>query len=301
MSAPGRASRLGALVLAGTTWSGWVGAAPCGRPDVDVTFPPDRASSVPVNAILTGHYSNPALYDDEPVTLTDASGNEVPLATSFDEAEAVVRAVPEAPLKDGSYVASWPTLRGLTGGVGLGKKIQFFVQGKTDAAPPSFNGLAGIDWDLSRDKDPCTDRLEDRFVFKLKLGRASDDAGTDLLALSVFETTDPLAEAGSAPSRVAYRAWPENGEIELRRPASKAGQTCFAAISQDMVGSVSGGGEREVCVKTKKPPFFDGCSAAARTSPAPSAPCSLGLALALLGVRLRRRGRDHGRRAPRRR
>jgi hypothetical protein len=299
MSAPRRLSLFSALVLAATTWSGWVGAAPCGRPDVDVTFPPDRASSVPVNAILTGHYSNPALYDDEPVTLIDASGDAVPLTTSFDEAEAVVRAVPDAPLKDGSYEASWPTLRGLTGGVGLGKKIQFFVQGKTDAAPPSFSGLSGIDWDLSRDKDPCTDRLEDRFVFKLELGAASDDAGVDLLALSVFETTDPLAEAGSAPSRVAYRAWPEKGELELRRPASKAGQTCFAAIAQDMVGSVSGGGEREVCVKTKKPPFFDGCSAVPRTSHAPSAPWSLGLALALLGVRLRRRGRDHGRSAPR--
>src|SRR5262249_34847894 len=148
---------------------------------------------------------------------------------------------------------------------------------------PSFAGLSGIEWDLSRDKDPCTDRLEDRFVFKVKLGAATDDAGADLFALSVFETADPRAGAGRPPSRVAYRAWPEKGELELRRPANQAGQTCFAAITQDMVGSVSGGGDREVCVKTKKPPFFDGCSATPRTSHAPSAPWSLGLALALLG------------------
>jgi MYXO-CTERM domain-containing protein len=77
----------------------------------------------------------------------------------------------------------------------------------------------------------------------------------------VFQTKDPLNPEQTEPSRVAMRAYPgDHATLEVRRPASKAGETCFAAIAQDLVGSVSGGGEREVCVKTKKPPFFDGCS-----------------------------------------
>lgn len=275
----------GLLLVSGAAWG-----APCGRPDVDATFPPDKAESVPVNAILTAHYSAPALYDDEPVVLTDSAGNDVSVTTSFDSADAVVQATPDAPLADGSYTAEWPSLRGLSGGVGLGKKIAFSVQGVTDMTPPTFAGLNEIDWDLSRDKDPCTDNLEDRFVFKLKLGQASDDAGAALLAISVFETQDPLAPAQTSPGKVALRPWPENGRIELRRPANKAGQTCFAAITQDLVGSVSGGGEREVCVKTQKPPFFDGCSVLAR---APSSPGSaIFILLAALGSRLRGRGRS---------
>jgi hypothetical protein len=273
-------------------------AAPCGRPDVDATFPPDNAESVPSNAILSAHYSAPALYDDEPVVLTDGAGNDIAVTTSFDKADTVVRAQPDAPLADGSYTAEWPTLRGVSGGgVGLGKKLKFTVQGVTDMAPPTFAGLTGIDWDLSRDKDPCTDRLEDRFVFKLKLGAAADDAGAQLLAVTLFETKDPLAPEQTGPSKVALRPWPTDGRVELRRPANKAGDTCFAAITQDLVGSVSGGGEREVCVKTQKPPFFDGCSVLARD---PSSPGSaLFILLAALGSRLRGRGRRAGRLANR--
>ena len=40
-----------------------VQAAPCGRPDVDLTFPPSDATSVPSNALLAAHYAAPALYD----------------------------------------------------------------------------------------------------------------------------------------------------------------------------------------------------------------------------------------------
>jgi hypothetical protein len=94
------------------------------------------------------------------------------------------------------------------------------------------------------------------------LGEASDDADEELLSVQVFETRDP-ANADAEPARVALRAMPVAGKLELRRPAKKGGKTCFAAVVQDLRGNVSGGGEREVCIETQRPPFFDGCSVAA--------------------------------------
>ena len=55
-------------------------AAPCGRPDIDLLFPPDAARDVPKNATLSAHYGSPATYAQEPVQLTDASGNATTLA-----------------------------------------------------------------------------------------------------------------------------------------------------------------------------------------------------------------------------
>src|SRR6185369_17407242 len=101
--------------------------------------------------------------------------------------------------------------------------------------------------------DPCLDKLDDRFVFKLKVGAATDDLGTDLLSLVLFQTVDPTAPEQTQPTQLAVRALPTEGSVEVRRPATKAGQTCFAAVAQDLLGKVSGGGEREVCIKTKKP------------------------------------------------
>lgn len=236
-------------------------AAPCGRPDVDATFPPNGASQVPNNAVLSAHYAAPALYDDEPVEVTDGAGNAVPVTVTYDEADSLLRAAPEQPLSEGTLHVNWPELRGLgSGGIGRGSQTTFSVQAGADAAAPTFAGLTGIDWDLSRDRDPCLDRLEDRFVFQLQLGAATEDTGTPSLALLVFQTQDPEAPARTEPSRVALRPFPENGQVEVRRPANKAGRACFAAVVQDLVGQVSGGGEREVCVNTKLPPFFDGCS-----------------------------------------
>jgi hypothetical protein len=241
-------------------------AAPCGRPDVDLTFPPNDSTVVPQNAQLSAHYASPALYDDEPVSLLDANGADVPLAVAWDEADSMLRATPPEALATGYYELSWPGLRSLTGaGVGRGRTISFFVSSELDGAPPVFRGLTGIDWDLSRDRDPCLDRLEDRFSFELELGDASDDTAAELLAVQLFETRDPASD-DAEPARVALRAWPQSGKLELRRPANKAGKTCFAAVVQDLVGNVSGGGEREVCVKTKKPPFFDGCNIASNAS-----------------------------------
>lgn len=282
------ASLAGLLVL---SLSGAAVAAPCGRPDVDITFPPDAASKVPIDAVLAAHYGSPARYDDEPVALTDADGSPISVTTSYDDADSMLRAVPDQPLSAGSYTIAWPSLRGVSssGGLGRGKSVSFTVQSGGDLGPPSFPGLVGIQWDLARDRDPCLDRLDDRFVFKLEVGEAVEDTDNSLLALLVFETRDPITPQQTEPSRVAVKAWPQNGVVEVRRPANKAGQTCFAAVAQDLIGSVSGGGEREVCVKTKKPPFFEGCALA--TPGRPQTPTGFGYALLLLGLAWLTRGR----------
>jgi hypothetical protein len=262
-------------------------AAPCGRPDVDATFPPSDATSVPPNALLSAHYSSPALYDDELVSLVDASGTELDVSVVYDEADAMLRATPAEPLGPGYHELSWPGLRSLTGaGVGRGRTTGFFVQTAADRAPPTFQGLTDIAWDLSRDRDPCLDELDDRFVFELTLGSAHDDAGVELLAVQIFETQDPASESDE-PARVALRAFPESGKLEVRRATNDAGKTCFAAVVQDLLGNVSGGGEREVCIKTKKPPFFDGCSVAGVVHPGVS---GAGLLLLLASFSLLRRG-----------
>lgn len=259
-------------------------AAPCGRPDVDVTFPPNAATAVPTDAVLAAHYGSPARYDDEPVTLKDATGNPIAVTASYDDADSTLRAVPDQPLSAGRHTIDWPGLRGVSssGGLGRGKSVSFTVQSSADLAPPTFPGLVEIDWDLARDRDPCLDRLDDRFVFKLKVGEALEDTGSANLALLVFQTLDPMSPQQTEPSRVAVLAWPSNGVVEVRRPASKAGKTCFAAVAQDLIGSVSGGGEREVCVKTKKPPFFEGCAVVAPGQRASAA--GVGYALLLLGL-----------------
>lgn len=275
-------------IVALSVAAGSAHAAPCGRPDVDATFPPRAADAVPSNALLSARYASPALYDDEPVTLRDESGSEVPLSVSFDEALSVLRATPERALSEGAHQLEWPGLRGVgSGGVGLGRSITFSVSEREDLAAPSFAGLAGIDWDLSRERDPCLDRLEDRFVFRLSVGAATDDAGEELLTLLVFQTRDPTAPQRAEPIQVALQPFPASGSVELRRPATESGVTCFAAVVQDLRGGVSGGGEREVCVTTQSPPFFDGCAVSA-TRGSRSGSFGFGAVLVLL---LRRRGR----------
>ena len=293
-----RASALAGLMA--FSWLASARAAPCGRPDIDATFPPDQAQTVPPNASLAAHYASPATYDDEPVSLTDDAGELVGATVTYDEADSMLRVAPDQALARGSYRIEWPGLRGVgNSGVGRGRTTSFAVASDTnDAAPPVFAGLTDISWDLSRERDPCLDRLDDRFVFELHVGRGSDDAGVALLSLSAFQTLDPLSPARAAPSRVGVYPWPNNGVLEVRRPATEAGKTCFAAVAQDLVGNVSGGGEREVCVKTKKPPFFEGCTVA--TAPGGRTPpfaASWGLLLA--GLAWLRRGRASHARAPR--
>ncbi len=297
--------RLPAL-LAGSALLGLCGlarAAPCGRPDVDLTFPPNDAKGVPANALFAAHYAAPALFADEPVSMTDAAGNSIAVTVTYDDADSMLHATPDQALAAGTYDIVWPGLRGVSGngGVGRGSTTSVSVTATTDIAPPLFAGLSDIEWDLSRERDPCLDKLDDRFVFKLNVGKGSDDAPVEFLALRVFQTKDPLSPAQTGPSNAGLRAWPSDGKIAVRRPVTQAGQTCFAAIAQDLRGMVSGGGEREVCVKTRKPPFFDGCTVVAPGSGAPlhSACWGFGLFGLGLGLGLFRRGRSADARQPR--
>ncbi len=268
--------------------SGAAGAIPCGRPDVDLTFPPNESVNVPANAQLAAHYAAPALYDDEAVSLLDPDGKELPAVVSYDDAESMMRLSPTAPLGAGLHKVVWPGLRSVSsGGVGRGSTVSFVVDNAIDAAPPRFAGLSHINWDLSRDRDPCLDRLEDRFVFELELGETDDDSGRELLSVLVFQTVDPMAPEQTEPSKVALRA--VSSKLEVRRPANKAGKTCFAAVVQDLLGNVSGGGEVEVCAKTKRPPFFDGCAVRSAGAGSDWATATyLGACLALVLFRVRR-------------
>lgn len=264
------------------SWLTSAHAAPCGRPDVDATFPSNDATGVPANAQLAAHYASPAIYANEPASLRDPSGSEVGVTVTYDEADSMLRVVPEQALTEGRHQLEWPGLRGVNGssGVGRGSKVAFTVQSALDAASPVFAGLSGVDWDLARDRDPCLDRLDDRFVFELRVGQASDDSGAALLSLLAFQTLDPISPERTEPSRVGVYPWPRDGVLEVRRPATHGGKTCFAAVAQDLVGSVSGGGEREVCVTTKRPPFFEGCAVApVLGGPGPAAALSMGLLL----------------------
>jgi hypothetical protein len=283
--------------LAWLTLASSARSAPCGRPDVDLTLPPNGADGVPANAHFAAHYAAPAIYLNESVTMTDADQNVIPLTIAYDEVDSLLRATPDQPLAPGAYDLLWPGLRAVSGsgGVGRGSTTHVTVTTATDVAAPTFTGLSDIHWDLARDRDPCLDRLDDRFKFQLDVGRATDDLPVEFLSLQIFETKTPGAPEPTSPSNVGLRAWPKDGRLELRRPATKAGQTCFAAIAQDLLGRVSGGGEHEVCVKTTKPPFFDGCAVAR----VPMSSNGVASGLALLALALLRRGRRADARKPR--
>lgn len=294
-------ARLPALLvgLAWLTLASLAPSAPCGRPDVDLTLPPNDADGVPANAHFAAHYAAPAIYLNESVTMTDAGGSAVPLTVAYDDVDSLLRATPDQALAPGAYDLVWPGLRGVSGsgGVGRGATTHVTVAIVTDGAAPTFTGLSDLDWDLARDRDPCLDKLDDRFVFRLDVGRGSDDLPVDFLSLQIFETKDPSSPEQSNPSNVGLRAWPKDGVLEVRRPATKAGETCFAALAQDLLGRVSGGGEHEVCVRTKKPPFFDGCAVRGAGEPMSSLGWRTGLGW--LALALLRRGRRADARKPR--
>jgi MYXO-CTERM domain-containing protein len=276
----------GALLLFA---AGAARAEPCGRPDIDATFPPQGASGVPQNAMLAAHYSAPADYDEEPVTLTQGETTDVPVDVSYDNGESMLRAVPRAPLAPGGYRIVWPALRGVATSVGLGATRSFNVGTAVDTAPPHFDGLRKATWDFSREDDPCTDSQEDRYGFELSLGDYGDDLPSSLLSVVVFETRSPKHPAGTPPIELAVVPLPSGGVVSVERPSKYAGTVCFAAVLRDLALYTSGGGDEEACVETVEPPFFEGCSFAARGGSAP-APVALVLGV-LLGLRARRRRR----------
>jgi MYXO-CTERM domain-containing protein len=267
------------LALAGLFISGHAWSAPCGIPDVDATYPRANALRVPANAVLSAHYGAPAEYDGEPVTLTASNGANVPLNVSYAEAEGMLSAVPQSPLVAGSYTLVWPSLRGPGTGSGRSKTIDFSVMALSDQVPPTFAGLADVTWDLAREKDQCTDALEDRFVFDFELGSAEDDADPGHLAVLVFETEHPRSGPSTPPRQIGIYPLPANGKLRVQRPARRAGKSCFAAVTRDLAGFVSAGGNEEVCAETIEPPWFEGCSVVAGAGKHPAS----GL-FALLGL-----------------
>jgi hypothetical protein len=237
-------------------------AAPCGRPDVDVTFPPSGALAVPSNAILSAHYRAPAELADETVALTGPDGAPIAADISYDAAESMLRALPRTPLVPGEHRVVWPGLRGVATSRGLGQTTSFTVSADADAAAPRFDGLLGAKWDLSREEDPCTSGLEDRFSYDLELGSVSDDQKASLLSVVVFETQSPTHDASAPPKELAVLPIGRDGHVQVARASTRAGTVCFAAVVRDLTLAASGGGDRQACVKTTAPPFFAGCALA---------------------------------------
>jgi hypothetical protein len=243
----------------------------CTSPDLLETIPADKATGVPTNATLFAHYEANAQYQNEPVTMDQIhlgqavfAGMSVP--AQFDSTEGMLQVTPPDPLTPGDqYVIHWPALRGIDTATLGGTMDQHFTAGPSaDMAPPSFGGISGVTWDVSRESDSCTGHIEDRYVFKLGLGAASDDGGRDLLTLLVFETDGPGVEAGS-PSPVLVQRIPPDGQGATVTSTVQVGHICFAAIVRDLTMKVSTSGA-PVCVDTVAPPFFYSCQTAIAAS-----------------------------------
>jgi len=285
--AGGRASR-GVLLAATLLFAASVArGAPCGRPDVDATFPPNASTGVPQNALLAAHYSAPADYQNETVTLTRDGSIDVPVDAAYDAAESMLRATPVAALVPGQYSVTWPALRGVATGVGLGDGSTFAVGDGVDTGAPYFDGLRAAAWDFTRDTDPCTDALEDRYGYDLELGDLGDDQASSLLSVVVFETKSPGRDSDAPPTELAVVPMPSGGTVHVSRTSNQAGKVCFAAVLRDLALHVSGGGDAEACVETVEPPFFEGCSLVRGGSSRQSA--LAGWVAVLLGLTLRRR------------
>jgi len=248
------------LLLAGARPAG---AAPCNAPELVATFPPEGATGVTTDATLFAAYASSADYLGEEVLLIPDGGDPRPVSATYDRAEALLSIKPPEGLTPGlGYSVRWPGLRGVdTATPGLGREIRFTAGAGPDAQAPRFDGLGAIVWDLERERNTCTDALEDRFVFDLQLGAADDDGGRASLALMVFQTAGPQVQG---PVQVLNRPMPA-GPVRIGLPISAAvGHVCFSAQAPDLTGKVSASAQKEVCVETTAPPFFHGCAAGGR-------------------------------------
>jgi hypothetical protein len=259
--------------------------AACNKPDILASFPPDGATAVPTNAMLTAHYSPNAAYLGEEVTLEEVGVGEETVDAKWNEAELLLTVTPT--LKPGAdYVIHWPRLRGTnTASLGRGMDAEFSVGAQADSEPPVFAGLSGIDYDVDRERDDCTDRLEERYRFDFDLGPASDDGGRESLMLKVFQTRGPNLHAGQPVPVLIGRIPREGTTARLSTPIDDGvGEVCFAALVSDLTGKASASANREVCIETVEPPYFAGCAIGGR---APSGALAAFLGLALF-FRLRR-------------
>lgn len=264
-------------------------AAPCGRPDLLDAVPPDGTENVPTNARLFARYTSIAEYLGEDIIFTPDGEAPISVKGNFDATEGMLSVDPPEALVSGkSYSVVWPRLRGFgTANLGRGKDVSFRVGDGSDEAPPMFAGVRAVDWDVTRDQDDCTDRLERRYVFDIELEPASDDGGRDSLMLVVFQTRGPGL---SAPKPVSVRRLPAEGQpVTVRQTIDDgAGEVCFAAIVRDLTGKASASGAREVCIETVEPPFFEGCAVRGPTRQSSSGVFAWTALLALLWARRRR-------------
>lgn len=269
--------------------------AGCADPDLLVAFPDDGAVDVPTDATLSARYAASAEYLDEEVLFGRAGdgGALDPVPVAFDPAE--VRLSIELPgglEPETTYRVQWPRLRGLgSASKGDGRVVEFTTGTGADREAPTFTGLEAARWDVRRRTDDCTGAAEDRFVFDLDVGAASDDASAGSLAVLLYQTRGPGLDESDPAELLGVLALPDPGRpLRVARTVSDGvGKVCFAAAVRDLTGKTSGGADREVCAFTTAPPYFLGCAAA----PTRRAPLSdLGLAcsaLAIAGLVRRRR------------
>lgn len=254
-------------LLASTLSSSVAAAEPCNRPDLKDTMPPNAALGVPTNAALHARYATSAEYLDEEIVLERVatgesetfSGSQV----SWVSVEGVLSITPSTPLASSElYRVRWPGLRGIaTASRGRGKDIEFETGATEDVELPVFDGISGLEWDVERETDPCTDAQEERYVFDVEVPDASDDGGRESLTLLVFQTRGPDVDPKS-PRPVLVSRLPAAGKtVRVSQTIDDGvGEVCFAGVVRDLTGKVSGGGNRERCVETVEPPFFYGCA-----------------------------------------
>jgi hypothetical protein len=268
-------------------------ATTCAPPDLIDAVPPDMAMNVPANASFFAHYDATAEYVNEDVILMPEGMDGAAVKVSWDGTQGLLTYTPDSPLAPGNYTLTWPGLRGLnTAAIGMGAVVHFSVGAANDVAPPDFAGLTGVTWDLEREKNDCTNGLENRFVFTLSLAPADDDGGRDGLTLVVFQASGSGVSPDGGAVPVLTAAMPPAGKTAVVKLATgeSTGHVCFAAIARDLTGKISSSGANTVCVDTTAPPFFRGCAVAGR-SPGGGGAAALAavlLALAALVARGRR-------------
>ncbi|HVZ71012.1 MAG TPA: hypothetical protein VHJ20_01445 [Polyangia bacterium] len=267
-------------------WSARVVSAACAPPDLLEAIPPS-GSTVPANAALFAHYASTAEYANEDVLLDSPDHVGDAVTVTFDSTQGLLEFAPAGGLPPGTYTIHWPSLRGLNvAAPGKGADVRFTVTAATDDAPPTFDGLTAVRWDLERAHNDCTDALENRFVFDLDLAPADDDGGRGGLSLVVFQTAGALSDGGSVP--VLTEAMPAAGKgATVKLPVADAtGHVCFSALARDLTDKTSNGASHVVCADTTAPPFFRGCAIAGR-----DAGSGAGASLLVLGAVLIARAR----------
>jgi len=273
-----------------------VGASSCTSPDLVETIPADGTAHVPTNASLFARYETIAQYQGETVTLEQVGSDTPPgpaVPATFDATSGLLQVTPAQPLTaNQSYILHWPSLRGLdTATLGSKTDLHFTTGSELYVSPPTFAGITGLAWDVSRASDPCTNAIVERYVYRLALGMAADDSqgANELVAdggvggsltLLVFQTSGPGVDA-DAPSQVLVRRMPPVGEGVQVTSTVAVGHICFSAIVRDLALKSSPAGGPPVCVDTVAPPFFYGCDVAGAGGSG-----GLGAALALGAVAL---------------